>query len=201
MHMMVAVENTQSRRDSTPEVVHSKQMAGIHRKTRTPVAICTLRGWSASAGPTPSGIGQCAQPRLSSGNEEGSKPLVIPPDVSQVQLEARVEVSYPRYEAVLQTAESKRIWSKGDLEAQAFPGGKRVLFYISSSLLPPGDYILTLRGLPTAGSPETVAEYSFRVETSQRNARAPVSAWTNGSPFDCRSDIMNFRNVFAIDVT
>jgi hypothetical protein len=60
---------------------------------------------------------------------------------------------------------------------------------------------LTLRGLPTAGSPETVAEYSFRVETSQRDARAPVSAWTNGSPFYCRSDIMNFRNVFAIDVT
>ena len=134
------------------------------------------------------------------GNEEGSKPLVIPPEVSQVRLEARVEVSYPRYEAVLQT-ESKRIWSKGDLEAQAFPGGKRVLLHISSSLLPPGDYILTLRGLPTAGSPETVAEYSFRVETGQRDARAPVSAWTKGSPFDCPSDVMNFRNVLAIDVT
>jgi anti-sigma factor RsiW len=97
------------------------------------------------------------------GNGEGSKPLVIPPEVSQVRLEARVEVSYPRYEAVLQTAEGKRIWSKGDLEAQAFPGGKRVLLYISSSLLPPGDYILILRGLPAAGSPETVAEYAFRI--------------------------------------
>ncbi|MGB2887233.1 MAG: hypothetical protein WBC04_06030, partial [Candidatus Acidiferrales bacterium] len=97
------------------------------------------------------------------GNEEGSKPLVIPPAVSQVRLEARVEVNYPRYEAVLQTAESKRIWSKGDLEAQAFPGGKRILLYLSSSLLPSGDYILTLRGLPTAGSPETVAEYAFRI--------------------------------------
>ena len=119
------------------------------------------------------------------GNEEGSKPLVIPPEVSQVRLEARVEVNYPRYEAVLQTAESKRIWSQGDLEAQAFPGGKRILLYLSSSLLPPGVYILTVRGLPTAGSPETVAEYSFRVETSQRDAPAPVSAWTKGSPFDC----------------
>jgi anti-sigma factor RsiW len=97
------------------------------------------------------------------GNEEGSKPLVIPPEVSQVRLEARVEVNYPRYEAVLQTAESKRIWSQGDLEAQAFPGGKRILLYLSSSLLPPGVYILTVRGLPTAGSPETVAEYSFRI--------------------------------------
>jgi len=67
------------------------------------------------------------------GNEEGSKPLVIPPKVNQVRLEARVEVDYPHYEAVLQTAESKRIWSKGDLEAQAFPGGKRILLYLSSS--------------------------------------------------------------------
>jgi hypothetical protein len=107
------------------------------------------------------------------GNEEGSKPLVIPPDVSQVRLEARVEVNYRRYEAALQTAESKPIWSKGDLEAQAFPGGKRVLLHISSSLLPPGDYILTLRGLPTTGNPETVAEYSFRVGTSQPAARHP----------------------------
>jgi hypothetical protein len=74
-----------------------------------------------------------------------------------------VEVDYPRYEAVLQTVESKRIWSKGDLEAQAFPGGKRVLLYISSSLFPPGDYILTLRGLPSSGTPETLAEYAFRI--------------------------------------
>jgi hypothetical protein len=116
------------------------------------------------------------------GNEEESKPLVIPPAVSQVRLEARVEVDYPRYEAVLQTAESKRIWSKEDLEAQVFPGGKRILLYLSSSLLPPGDYILTLRGLPTAGSPETVAEYAFRVGTSQPGAQAPVSAWSKGSP-------------------
>ena len=110
-----------------------------------------------------SGIAVVLSRGLVRGNEEGSKPLVIPPEVSQVRLEARVEVDYPRYEAVLQTAESKRIWSKGDLEAQAFPGGKRVLLYIPSSLLPPGDYILTLRWLPTAGSPETVAEYSFRI--------------------------------------
>jgi hypothetical protein len=100
------------------------------------------------------------------GNEEESKPLVIPPEVTQVRLEARMEADYPRYEAVLQTAESKRIWSKGDLEAQTFPGGRRILLYISSSLLPPGDYILTVRGLPTNGQPETFAEYAFRIAQS-----------------------------------
>lgn len=134
------------------------------------------------------------------GNEEGSKPLVIPPKVNQVRLEARVEVDYPHYEAVLQTAESKQIWSKGNLEAQAFPGGKRILLYMSSSLLPPGDYILIVHGLPTAGSPETVAEYSFRVGTSQPGAQAPVTAWVDGFPLRL-PQVLNFRNVSAIEIT
>jgi hypothetical protein len=99
---------------------------------------------------------------LSRGSE-GAEPLVIPPEVSQVRLEARVETNYPSYDAVLQTAEGKQVWNKGDLIAQAPPGGKKVLLYLSSSLLPPGDYVLTLRGLPTTGSPETVTEYAFRV--------------------------------------
>jgi len=103
---------------------------------------------------------------LMRGSEEESKPVVIPPGVSQVRLEALVEVDYPRYEAVLQTAESKQIWSQGDLNAQPFSSGKRVVLELSSSLLPPGDYILTLRGLPTKGSPETVAEYAFRIGKS-----------------------------------
>lgn len=96
------------------------------------------------------------------GGEE-SEPLVIPPEVRQVRLEARVEADYPRYEAVLETVEGKRIWSKRDLQAEGFSGGKRVSLTLSSSLLTPGDYILIVRGQPTAGAAETVAEYAFRV--------------------------------------
>jgi len=123
--------------------------------------------------------------------EQESRPVVIPPDVRRVQLEARFEGDYPHYQAVLQTAEGKRIWSKGDLEAQAFPGGKRILLYLSSSLLPPGDYILTLRGLPSSGNPETVAEYAFRVGKSQPGPRLPFPAWSKGSPsaYPARSSI------------
>ena len=101
-------------------------------------------------------------PGLVRGSQE-SRPLVVPHDVSRVRLEARFEGDYPRYHALLETVEGRQIWSKGDLEAQAFPGGKRILLDLSSSLLPPGDYVLTLRGLPAGGSPETVAEYAFRV--------------------------------------
>jgi hypothetical protein len=115
------------------------------------------------------------------GYEKGSKPLLIPPTTDQVRLEARVEVIYPRYEAVLLTAESKPIWSQRDLEAETSPGGKRILLYVSKSLLPPGDYVVTVHGLPSSGSPETVAEYSFRVGTAELGARVPGSAWSTSS--------------------
>jgi len=103
-------------------------------------------------------------PGLNRGGAQESSPLVIPAGVSQVRLEARVEVDYSSYEAVLQTAESKSILRKGDLKAQVASEGKRILLDVPSSLLAPGDYILTLRGLPAAGSPETAAEYTFRVD-------------------------------------
>jgi hypothetical protein len=116
------------------------------------------------------------------GKEDGSKPVLIPPVTNQVRLEARVEVIYQRYEAVLQTAESKPIWSQRNLEAEEFPGGRRIFLYVSKSLLPPGDYVVTVHGLPTSGSPETVAEYSFRVGTAELGARVPVSALSTSSP-------------------
>jgi anti-sigma factor RsiW len=104
-------------------------------------------------------------PGLIRGGVEESRPLVIPAGVGRVRLEARVDVDgdYSNYEAVLQTAENKRIWSEGNLNAQTFPAGKRVFIVLSGSLLPPGDYILTLSGLTAAGRPESVAEYAFRV--------------------------------------
>ncbi len=103
-------------------------------------------------------------PGLARGGEE-SRPLVIPPEVGRVRFEARFEGDYPRYHVVLETVEGRQVWSsEGNLEAQAFPGGKRVFLDLSSSMLPPGDYILTVRGLPASGSAETVAEYAFRVE-------------------------------------
>ena len=81
----------------------------------------------------------------------------------RVRLEAQFEGDYPEYEAVLETAENKRVWSTRNLKAQAFPGGKNIFIDISSSLLAPGDYILTLHGFPAMGAPETAAEYAFRV--------------------------------------
>jgi hypothetical protein len=102
-------------------------------------------------------------PGLIRGGEQESGALVIPASVSRVRLEARFDADYSSYEAVLQTAEGKRIWSEGNLNVQTLPDGKRVFLDLSSSLLSPGDFILTLRGSAVAGRPETVAEYAFRV--------------------------------------
>jgi hypothetical protein len=120
----------------------------------------------ASGQEEPGTIALVLGPGLVRGTEEQSKPLVIPPNINQVRLEAPVQVTYQHYEAILQTVEGNRVWSKKDLEAEAIAGSKRIVLHLPSSLLPPGDYILTIRGLQTAGSPETVAEYTFRVSKS-----------------------------------
>jgi len=87
----------------------------------------------------------------------------IPHDVDQVQLEVRVKADFPGYDAVLQTAEGKPVRKQANLKAQGAPGAEKVLLTLPSTQLPSEDYILTLRGVPAAGAPETVAEYAFRV--------------------------------------
>jgi hypothetical protein len=89
--------------------------------------------------------------------------LVIPADVTQVRLEARFKGEYQRYQAVIETPEGQRTWSQGNMAADEFAGGKRVVLNLPSKLLLPNDYILTVHGLPASGNPETVAEYTFRV--------------------------------------
>ena len=102
-------------------------------------------------------------PGLVRGSEPGLASLVIPPGVSRVRLEARFEGDYPAYEAILQTAENKWVWTASNLKTQASRDGKSVFIDISSSSISPGDYILTLRGVSAMGAPETAAEYAFRV--------------------------------------
>jgi anti-sigma factor RsiW len=142
-----------------------RRSTSIHPPPSSQAASGNTPGGAPSKGGAAAGIrtmGFALNRGLVRGGEE-SELLLIPAEVTQVRLEARIEADYPRYQAVLQTVDSKQIWSKRDLEAEAFPGGKRVLLTVSSSLLSSGDYILTVRGQPTAGSAQTVAEYAFRV--------------------------------------
>jgi hypothetical protein len=127
----------------TPEN-HSQPAGEVHTPETRTMAVVLSRG-------------------LVRGGEGESKSLIIPQDVGRVRLEARFEGDYSRYDALLQTAESRRIWSQANLQAQAFRGARRVVLDVPSSLLMPGDYILTVRGLSSATPAETVAEYTFQV--------------------------------------
>jgi hypothetical protein len=165
-----------------------RQLASRRRIVLIPALSATLfllvaAGWwlgyrskrspaSAPVATTPQGPLQRQEPEdvafvLTPGSVRGSEPelapLVIPAGVSRVQLEARSAADYPEYEAILQTAENKRVWTARNLKAQASRDGKSIFINLSSGLLSPGDYILTLRGVPAMGTPETSAEYAFRV--------------------------------------
>jgi anti-sigma-K factor RskA len=91
--------------------------------------------------------------------------LVIPSEVTQVRLEARVTRDYPRYEAILQTMEGNKISSHTGLEVHHSPAGENVVIRLPRSVLPRGDYILTIRGFSSDGRADTVAEYGFRIRT------------------------------------
>jgi len=101
-------------------------------------------------------------PGLARGGE-GSEAVVIPAETSRVRFEARFEGQYPSYRALLETVEGRQVWSEGNLQAETFPGGLRIFLDVSSSLLSPGDYILSVQGVPATGRPQTVADYTFRV--------------------------------------
>src|SRR5204863_2337734 len=81
--------------------------------------------------------------------------LSISPDVSRVRLEVAVQPAYAHYEAVLQTVEGKELLSSAKLEPQPAAAGQKIAVLLPASLLPAGDYILTLRGLPPSGLCQT----------------------------------------------
>jgi hypothetical protein len=139
----------------------SSNAPGITQPSARPEA--PVAATSQSQGPETKTLALVLTPGSVRSTEGESSTLVIPPDVAHVRLEARFAGDYPHYQATIQTAEGKGVWSQGNLAADEFSVGKRVFLNVPSTLLPTNDYILTIRGLPAAGNPETVAEYAFRV--------------------------------------
>jgi cell division protein FtsB len=91
------------------------------------------------------------------------KRVTIPRGANWVQLQLDLGAGdYKRYQAVLQkegeeisTQITPRIKTGDDTEA--------VVFTLPAKLLPHGDYILRLSGIPVSGDPEDIGSYSFRV--------------------------------------
>jgi hypothetical protein len=85
---------------------------------------------------------------------DSTKQLTIPANVPQVRLQLRLRRpgAYPSYQAVLQTLDGTELWRRN----MSTP-----TVTLPTKLVPPGDYILVLKGKAAAGQWEEVDEYHF----------------------------------------
>jgi hypothetical protein len=87
-----------------------------------------------------------------------TKQLAIPANVSQVRLQLKLKRpgAYPSYQAVLQTLDGAELWQRNLSRA-----GHTATVILPTRLVPPGDYILVLKGKAADGQWEEVDEYHF----------------------------------------
>jgi hypothetical protein len=90
--------------------------------------------------------------------------LGIAPGVETVQLRLDLEHDeYPRYDAVLETAEGREIWRQTGLSSEKAAGsGKSVTLAAPVKIFEPGDYVIRLTGITASGRREVADDYTFR---------------------------------------
>jgi len=101
-------------------------------------------------------------------DNSAEKPLAIPPGVSSVPLQLRLDQdSFPSYSIVLETAAGTQVWQQADLKSQLAQNNQHVIaLELPYNLLFRGTYILKLTGISPNRKPEEVAVYIFRVARS-----------------------------------
>jgi hypothetical protein len=83
------------------------------------------------------------------------------PDTREVNFRLDVAVGdYVRYEAVVETVEGERKWSKKNLKSTS---GKFVQFNVPARVLLPNDYRIVLNGTRSSGARSEIGSYYFRV--------------------------------------
>ncbi len=94
----------------------------------------------------------------------GAKTISVPPGVSSIVLRLNIEPnnSYLSYRAGLETAGGHQVWSANLNKSQRL-AATLTLPALPAKKLPPGDYVLLLRGKHPDGDFEDIADYSFRV--------------------------------------
>jgi hypothetical protein len=93
---------------------------------------------------------------------DSTKRLTIPANVNQVRLRLNLKRpgNYPGYQAVLQTLDGAELWQRNVPRTGA---GQAVNVSLPARLVPPGDYVLILKGRATSGEMEELDEYYFNV--------------------------------------
>lgn len=103
-------------------------------------------------------------PGLTRDDTSALKRVTIQGPTDGVQLQLMVPTGeYQKYQVELQTSESRTIYTQENLAAEVRDGSRKVLLTVPATLLPVGDYQLTLGGINNAGQIEPVGKYFFRV--------------------------------------
>jgi hypothetical protein len=97
--------------------------------------------------------------------------LNVTPEASWIRLELLLNRDeYSSYEAILQTVEGTQIQRVGGLKSERARDGRAVIVKLQSALMPPGDYIVSLRGTnQQTGIHEETEAYSFRILSRKPN--------------------------------
>jgi anti-sigma-K factor RskA len=96
--------------------------------------------------------------------DEETKSFTIPSREHLVQLRLQVGAGdYQGFQAVLQTAEGREIFTLGDLKATSISGVRIVVIYLPAKVLSPEDYQLRLSGVTQNSQLVYVGRYVFRI--------------------------------------
>ena len=100
-------------------------------------------------------------PGLTRGNDEPEK-LIVPPGTStlRLQLDLEREENFKGYVAEIRTARGNLVWSKSGIPMHRTNYGQAVSIVVPSSLLPNGEYEVTLKGV-AGRNVQTVGYYYF----------------------------------------
>jgi anti-sigma factor RsiW len=98
---------------------------------------------------------------------DGPKRLLIPASVNslRLQLDLKRPGDYRSYRAALQTLDGTELWSQNLSRARSTASGRAVIVTLPARLLPPGDYVIALKGRTGGGEIEEVDDYYFSVVT------------------------------------
>ena len=94
---------------------------------------------------------------------EAAAPLVLRPAPQLVRVELILEEDrFDAYAAELQDVEGSVLWKEQSLRPAATPSGRTVSVSVPAKLLPPGDYVVVLKGI-RGGMASEISNYTFTV--------------------------------------
>lgn len=93
----------------------------------------------------------------------GPKRLVVPASARllRLQLDLQRPGAYSAYRAVLQTLDGAELWNQDLPRLRKTAVGQAAVINLPARLVPPGDYMVLLKGAPTGGAYEEIEDYYF----------------------------------------